>query len=213
MCRLYEGRNASLVSLRERTKVLKEIEMDNKEEKEILEEEKMTEEVETQQETDEVSREEELEAKVASLEAEIKKFHEDDVRRAADTENYKKRLLKDKENAVRFANENLVKDLLDPLDNFSRALMSAEQNKDFDGLKSGISMVEDQLLAILKNNWGLEVIETKDKPFDPQVMEAYSMQEKDGLEEETVLMEFQRGYMLHGKVLRSSKVMVGKPKA
>lgn len=190
--------------------------MDNKEEKENLEEEKTaTEEVETETEveTDEVSREEELEAKVASLEEEIKKLHEDDVRRAADTENYKKRLLKDKENAVRFANENLVKDLLDPLDNFSRALQSAEQNKDFDGLKSGISMVEDQILSILKNNWGLEIIETKDKAFDPQVMEAYSMQEKEGLEEETVLMEFQRGYMLHGKVLRSSKVMVGKPKA
>ena len=187
--------------------------MDKKEEKEVLEEEqKPAEEVETE-EADEVSREEELEEKVASLEAEIKKLHEDDVRRAADTENYRKRLLKDKENAVRFANENLVKDLLDPLDNFSRALMSAEQNKDFDGLKSGISMVEDQILSILKNNWGLEIIETKDKPFDPQVMEAYSMQEKEGLEEETVLMEFQRGYMLHGKVLRSSKVMVGKPKA
>ena len=189
--------------------------MDKKEEKEILEEEQNevdAAEVETQ-ETDEVSREEELEEKVASLEAEIKKLHEDDVRRAADTENYRKRLLKDKENAVRFANENLVKDLLDPLDNFSRALMSAEQTKDFDGLKSGISMVEDQILSILKNNWGLEIIETKDKPFDPQVMEAYSMQEKEGLEEETVLMEFQRGYMLHGKVLRSSKVMVGKPKA
>ena len=175
MCRLYEGRNASLVSLPIEHKDSKEIEMDNKEEKEILEEEKETaEEVETQetQENDEVSREEELEAKVASLEAEIKKLHEDDVRRAADTENYKKRLLKDKENAVKFANENLVKDLLDPLDNFSRALMSAEQSKDFEGLKSGISMVEDQLLAILKNNWGLEIIETKDKPFDPQVMEA-----------------------------------------
>ena len=187
--------------------------MDKKEEKEILEEEKNTaEEVETE-ETDEVSREEELEARIASLEAEVRKLHEDDVRRAADTENYKKRLLKDKENAVRFANENLVKDLLDPLDNFSRALISAEQNKDFEGLKSGISMVEDQILSILRNNWGLEIIETKDKAFDPQVMEAYSMQEQEGLEEETVLMEFQRGYMLHGKVLRSSKVMVGKPKA
>ena len=192
--------------------------MDKKEEKEISEEEKKVPETEAEEteetaETDEVSREEELEAKVASLEAEIRKLHEDDVRRAADTENYKKRLLKDKENAVRFANENLVKDLLDPLDNFSRALQSAEQTKDFDGLKSGISMVEDQILAILKNNWGLEIIETKDKPFDPQVMEAYSMQEQEDLKEETVLMEFQRGYMLHGKVLRSSKVMVGKPKA
>lgn len=172
-----------------------------------------TEKTDKTEETDEVSREEELEAKVASLEAEIKKLKEDDVRRAADTENYKKRLLKDKENAVRFANENLVKDLLDPLDNFSRALMSAEQNKDFEGLKSGISMVEDQILSMLKTNWGLEIIDTKDKPFDPQVMEAYSMQEKEGLKEETVLMEFQRGYKLHGKVLRSSKVMVGKPKA
>ena len=80
-------------------------------------------------------------------------------------------------------------------------------------LKSGISMVEDQILSILSKNWGLEVIDVKDKPFDPSEMEAYSMQEKEGLKEETVLTEFQRGYKLHGKVIRSSKVMVGKPKA
>lgn len=162
---------------------------------------------------DKLSREEELEAKVKSLEKEIADLKDERLRTAAETENYRKRLLKDKENAVRYANENLVKDLLDPLDNFSRALQSAEQNKDFDTLKSGISMVEDQILSILSKNWGLEVIDVKDKPFDPSEMEAYSMQEKEGLKEETVLTEFQRGYKLHGKVIRSSKVMVGKPKA
>lgn len=162
---------------------------------------------------DKLSREEELEVKVKSLEKEIADLKDERLRTAAETENYRKRLLKDKENAIRYANENLVKDLLDPLDNFSRALQSAEQNKDFDTLKSGISMVEDQILSILSKNWGLEVIDVKDKPFDPSEMEAYSMQEKEGLKEETVLMEFQRGYKLHGKVIRSSKVMVGKPKA
>ena len=162
---------------------------------------------------DKLSREEELEVKVKSLEKEIADLKDERLRTAAETENYRKRLLKDKENAIRYANENLVKDLLDPLDNFSRALQSAEQNKDFDTLKSGISMVEDQILSILSKNWGLEVIDVKDKPFDPSEMEAYSMQEKEGLKEETVLTEFQRGYKLHGKVIRSSKVMVGKPKA
>lgn len=183
-----------------------------------LEKEEILDEVENvEQQAEEVEAEldpcEELKKKIEELEKQCADMKDAMLRQAAETENYKKRLLKDKENAVRFANESLVKDLLDPLDNFSRAIQSADQNADIETLKSGIAMVEDQLLSVLKTNWGLEVIEAKDKPFNPEEMEAYSMQEQEGLEKETVLMEFQKGYKLHGKVIRSSKVMVGKPKA
>lgn len=183
-----------------------------------LEKEEILDEVENvEQQAEEVEAEldpcEELKKKIEELEKQCADMKDAMLRQAAETENYKKRLLKDKENAVRFANESLVKDLLDPLDNFSRAIQSADQNADIETLRSGIAMVEDQLLSVLKTNWGLEVIEAKDKPFNPEEMEAYSMQEQEGLEKETVLMEFQKGYKLHGKVIRSSKVMVGKPKA
>lgn len=191
--------------------------MDKKkeEEKEIIEE-KTDLEQETEQEDAEAGADDGKEAllkKIEELEQALAEAKDKMLRNAAETENYRKRLLKDKENAVKFANEAMVKDLLDPLDNFSRAIKSANENKDFDGLKSGISMVEDQLLSVLKTNWGLEVIDAEGKPFDPSDMEAYAAEEKEGLEEETVLMVFQQGYKLHGKVIRSAKVKVGKPKA
>ena len=122
---------------------------EEKDKEEIIEEETKAEE------KDEVGAEEVLSKKIAELEDEIKSLKEDELRYRAETENYRKRLLKDKENAVRFANESLIKDLLDPLDNFSRALDAADKSEDFKALKDGISMVESQLMRILKNNWGL----------------------------------------------------------
>ena len=179
----------------------------DKEKEEIIEESKE----EKAAETDEVSAEEELAKKIAELEEEIKSLKEDELRYRAETENYRKRLVKDKETAVKFANESLIKDLLDPLDNFSRALDAASKSEDFKALKDGISMVENQLLGILKNNWGLEMIDADGKPFNPEEMEAYAVQDKDDVEEEMVISVFQSGYKLHGKVIRTAKVMVAKP--
>lgn len=154
----------------------------------------------------------ELEAKVLELEAVIAKMKDDDLRRAADTENYKKRLRLDKENAIKYANESLISDLLTPLDNFARALEASSQTEDFDAMRQGVVMVQDQLLSILKTKWGLEAIEAEGKEFDPNLMEAYSVQEKDGIDKEIVLQELIKGWLLNGKVLRSAKVLVGKPK-
>lgn len=180
-----------------------------KDKEEILEKEEEKEAEEALEE--EVSTEDILEKKVKELEEELKKVKDEDLRYRAETENYRKRLLKEKETAVKFANEALIKDLLDPIDNFSRALEAANKSEDFKSLKDGISMVESQLLSILKNNWGLEVIEAKDRPFDPAVMEAYAVQDNAELKEETVMNVFQSGYKLNGKVIRTAKVMVGKP--
>lgn len=156
---------------------------------------------------------ESLKAKVKELEDAIAKMKDDDLRFRADTENFKKRLRADKENAVKYANEALISDLLTPLDNFSRALESAKENKDFEAMKKGVEMVENQMLSTLKTNWGLEAIETKDKEFDPNEMEAYSAKEDENLDKEMVIAEFAKGWRLHGKVLRTAKVMVGKPKS
>ncbi len=134
------------------------------------------------------------------------------VRNQADTENYRKRLLKDKEDAVRFANTSLVKDLLEPIDNFSRALAAADQSKNFDGFRDGVKMIEENMLTILKNNWGLEIIDGENVPFDPNEHEACLMEEVEGLKEDTVTMMLQKGYKLNGRVIRPAKVKVGKPK-
>ncbi len=167
---------------------------------------------------DEMSQEEklssqidELSAKIKELEALVENLKDEKIRSLAEMENYKKRLLKDKESAIRYANESLVKDLLDPIDNFSRALESANQNQDFASLKEGLSMVESQMMSTLRTNWGLEEIDAEGKDFDPECMEAYAAEETEGIDKEKVALVFQKGYRLNGKVIRSAKVKVAKP--
>ena len=189
---------------------------DEEKKENIAEEEKLAEEAassETGETEDSVSELDELKAKVKELENQLLDAKDKALREAAETENYKKRLRADKESAVKFANEALIKDLLDPLDNFSRAIEAAEQTKDFDKMCEGVVMVEDQIQTILKNNWGLEVYSPEGEDFDPSVMEACMVQEQDGLDKEKVLQVFMKGYKLHGKVVRAAKVMVGKPKS
>jgi len=146
---------------------------------------------------------------LAKKEAEIK---ERMLRNQAEAENYKKRLLKDKEDAVKYANTALVKDLLGPLDDFSRALDAAEKTDNFEAMKEGVRMIEDRLYTILKTNWGLEVVDQADVPFDPNEHEACMMEEKDGLDVDTVTTILQKGFKLNGRVVRPAKVMVGKAK-
>ena len=154
-----------------------------------------------------------LKNRIKELEDTISKMKDDELRRMADTENYKKRLRTEKENAVKYANESLISDLLEPLDNFSRAIESAAQSQDFEAMKTGVVMVNDQMLQRLKTNWGLEMINSSvGTPFDPNTMEAYGVQEKEGIKEEEVSMECNKGWLLHGKVLRTAKVFVAKPK-
>lgn len=167
---------------------------------------------ETENHEEEVSEVDTLRSKVKELEETIADLKDKALREAAETENYKKRLRQEKENAVKYANEALIKDLLDPLDNFSRAIEASETSKDFDTIKTGVVMVEDQLHTLLKNNWGLEAYSPEGEDFDPSDMEACMMQEVDGIEKEKVLQVFLKGYKLHGKVIRAAKVVVGKPK-
>lgn len=153
-----------------------------------------------------------LEARIAELEKENAELKDRLVRNVADTENYKKRLAREKEEAVKYANTSLVKDLIGPLDDFSRALDAAEQSSNFDALKEGVRMIEDKLYSTLKTNWGLEVIDQKNVPFDPNEHEACMMEELEGASEDMVTMLLQKGYKLNGRVIRPAKVKVGKAK-
>ena len=151
-----------------------------------------------------------LEEENRALARQVEELKDRLVRNVADTENYKKRLQRDKEEAVRYANTALVKDLIGPMDDFSRALDAAEQSSNFEALKEGVRMIEDRLYSTLKNNWGLEVIDKSDVPFDPEEHEACLMEEVDGLDEDTVTMMLQKGYKLNGRVIRPAKVKVGR---
>lgn len=204
---------------RKHTEKIKGAVMAEEEKKENIEEEKAAAE-EKAEETAQTAEGEDKDAQIAALNSKVKELAEEllsvkdkALRDAAEMENYKKRLRADKESAVKFANEALIKDLLDPLDNFSRAIEAAEQTKDFDKMREGVVMVEDQIHSILKNNWGLEVYSPEGEEFNPSDMEACMMKEMDGIDKDTVLQVFMKGYKLHGKVIREAKVMVGKPKS
>ncbi len=152
-----------------------------------------------------------LKEQLAAAKDEVIALKEQMLRDRADLENYRKRLIRDKEDTVKFANENLIKDLLQPLDDLGRAVQAAESTKDYEKVHDGVVMVNKQLYSTLEKNWGLQKIESVGKEFDPQEHEAYQVAIDDSLEHEVVLEEYIVGYKLHGRVLRPAKVKVGKP--
>ena len=184
-------------------------EKEKKPEQEILEEQLHEEPVEEQ--VEEVSQEEILSQKVEELEKVNAELKDQMLRRQAELENYRKRLIRDKEEAIQFSNENLIKDLLGFLDNMDRALAAAKNGGDLEGLIKGFEMTRDQLLSTLDKNWGLKAIEAVGNEFDPSLHEACMMAVDESLDKETVLEEFQKGYTLHDRVIRPAKVKIGKP--
>ena len=184
-------------------------------EQEILKEEQNVEPEAEQEEqaeqTEEVSQEEILQAKVAELEAANAELKDQMLRRQAELENYRKRLIRDKEEAVQFANESLIRDILGFLDNMERALTAAKNGGDVNALVEGFEMTQNQLLSTLDKNWGLKAIDSVGQEFDPSLHEACMMTVDENLDKETVLEEFQKGYILHDRVIRPSKVKIGKP--
>lgn len=184
-------------------------------EQEVLTEEQVaeenTEEEVQEDQTEEVSQEEILKAKVAELEAANAELKDQMLRRQAELENYRKRLIRDKEEAVQFANESLIRDILGFLDNMERALTAAKNGGDVNALIEGFEMTQNQLLSTLDKNWGLKAIESVGQEFNPSLHEACMMTVDENLDKETVLEEFQKGYTLHDRVIRPSKVKIGKP--
>lgn len=152
-----------------------------------------------------------LKEQVAAAQAEASEMKDQMLRNRADLENTRKRLIRDKEDAVKYANSSLIKDLLEPLDDFGRALEAAESTEDYTKVHDGVVMVNSQIFGILERNWGLERIEASDKEFNPDEHEACMVVTDESLEHEMVLEEFSSGYKLHGRVLRPAKVKVGKP--
>ena len=190
---------------------------EKKNEQEVLKEEQIAEE-DTLQDTpaqedvtEEVPQEEILQNRIAELEAANADLKDQMLRRQAELENYRKRLIRDKEEAVQYANESLIRDLLGFLDNMERALAAGQSSGDVKGLVEGFEMTQNQLLSTLDKNWGLKAIDSVGQEFDPSLHEACMMAVDESLDKETVLEEFQKGYTLHGRVIRPAKVKIGKP--
>ena len=153
-----------------------------------------------------------LEAEVDRLTKELSSEKENFIRKVAETDNYRKRLIREKEAAVQFANERLLNDIIPILDDFDRAVEAGEQSSDVQSYVQGVQLIRKQLLDMLQRNWGLKRMDDiVGKEFSPHEHEAMMMEEDEKYDTETVLAELQKGYYLHDRVLRTAKVKVGKP--
>ncbi len=151
------------------------------------------------------------EAKAVELEAEVSSLKDQYLRKLADYENFRKRMFREKEDAVQYANSQILVDLVAVLDDFERAIKSSELSKDFASLHDGVGMIEKNLLSTLVGKYGLARFESVGTAFDPNVHEAV-MSEPGDCPEPTVVEEFIKGYKLRDRVLRSAKVKVRMPR-
>jgi len=175
---------------------------------EVVEEtaEQTTEEVETveaEAEATEIAEVNEVEELEKKLQDEENRY----LRLRADFDNFKRRTQTERESAAKYRSQSLLTDLLPVLDNFERALQVEATTEDGQSIKKGIEMVYRSLVEATAKE-GLEVIETVDHPFDPNVHQAVMQEQDDSKEAGVVLQELQRGYKLKDRVLRPAMVKV-----
>ena len=151
------------------------------------------------------------EEKIAALEAENAKLKEEVLRRAADFENYRKRAIQEKQEAFDYANTNLLKDLLESLDNFDRTVEAAATATDPKSIAEGVSMINKSLISMLENKYNLVGYGAVGEPFDPDIHEAIGKADED-VAEPTLKAVYLKGYKLKDRVIRHAKVMVSMPK-
>lgn len=149
---------------------------------------------------------------LAKLTAERDELKDRVLRLAAETENFKKRLERNKAESLRRANESFAKDLLPVLDNLARALGHAQDPGNQGPLAEGVALTNQELLKVLERH-GLEKIEALGQSFNPEFHEAMMQQEDPSQDENTVLMELQKGYLFQGRLLRPAMVVVSKEPA
>ncbi len=193
---------------------------------EIAEEETSTEEISidetSTEETDveEESKELTPEDTIILLEAEIEKLTEENsslkdqyLRKHADFENFRRRMNKEKQDSIKYGNQELLKDLVEVIDNFERAIKTSGDSQDIESFREGIAMIEQQFTTMLSTKWGLEKIEAVGQEFDANMHEALMMEDSEEHEVTTVLEDFQTGYKLRDRIIRPTKVKVAKPAA
>ena len=152
----------------------------------------------------------ELQNEVAAAKAEAGKNWDLYLRERADLENARKRHLRDREEAIRFANDRLLKEMIPVLDNLERAVGHAEQGDDNNqGLLEGVNMTINQFRKVLED-FGVKPIHALGADFDPNLHQAMGQVESQDQAPNTVVSEFQKGYLLNDRLLRPSLVMVAK---
>ena len=132
------------------------------------------------------------------------------LRMQADLDNTRKRLEREKQDFIKFANEGIILELLNILDDLERAVGLAEsKHQDLPAFLKGVEMILAHLYEMLKE-YGVRPIETQGKIFDPHYHEAMMQAEDKDLPEHTIVEELQKGYLLNDRVIRTAKVKVSK---
>lgn len=128
---------------------------------------------------------------------------------AAEVENMRKRFEREKENLLKFGSEKLLSSLINVVDNFDLTVNAIKNDNDekVQNIVKGIDMIRSQFLDVLKQN-GLTQVESLGKTFDPNFHEAVAQAPAPGKADQEIITEYQRGYVLNGRLLRAPKVVV-----
>jgi len=176
-------------------------------------EEKSTGNLQPEAETEEVGAQaatEDLAAELAAAREEAGKNWDLYLRSQAEMENFRKRMQRDKQDALRFANEGILREILPVVDNLERAVEHARENDtDTAGLLEGVEMTLEQFARTLEK-FGVKPVEAVGKPFDPACHEAMGQVVTGDAPPNSVVQQLQKGYLLNERLLRPALVMVAK---
>ena len=163
-------------------------------------------------EKSEEKKEQTPEERIAALEKENADLKDQLLRRAADFDNYRKRMMKEKQDTYDYANAGLLADLLDSLDNFDRTIDAAKDAKNAKSIADGIKMINKNPVKMLEDKYGLTGYGKEGDEFNPDEHEAIGRMEDEKAKKETLAQVYLKGYKLKDKVIRHAKVMVKVPK-
>jgi molecular chaperone GrpE len=153
----------------------------------------------------------EAKARIEELEQELETLQDRHLRLQAEFQNFRRRALKEREEAHHYGHQNLVKELLPTVDNLERAIEHARQSAagDLEGLLQGVELVQRELMGTLGRH-GLREIPAEGRAFDPELHEAMTQLEDESATPGTVVKVFQRGYTLRDRMIRPTRVAVAR---
>lgn len=161
---------------------------------------------------------EEIETQETAAEVEQPKVEEVDYKAkffyvAAEMENLRKRMEREKEQTLKYGQEKILSDMIDVMDNFERTveMLKFDQDQKVKNIVFGLDMVK-KIFTDAMSKHGLVALESVGKDFDPNFHEAMSQEYAEGKRPNEIIKEFQRGYTLNGRLIRAAKVVVASDK-
>lgn len=186
--------------------------MSGKKKEELVEEEASIEQPMEEEAATEVDEEQSLEKQLADAQKENNELRDKLLRTAADFDNTKKRMERERLTLMKYAGENIFKEILPALDNLERALgqgvvEGADAEKNLAALLEGVKLTQKSLVSSLEK-FEVKPIESVGEPFDPNHQEALTMEPSDTIPANHVTTEFEKGYFYKDRLLRVAKVVV-----